>query len=85
MAITTKIIRIGNSKGIRIPKSVLEQTGMSDRVTLRVERGKLIVKAAENSRQGWTAAFKKGVKSAGQEMLIPDEVQNQWDEEEWEW
>ncbi len=85
MSITTRIIRIGNSKGIRIPKPLLEQMDANDRVTLRVKNGQLIVKPVENVRQRRAAAFKQGAESAQEEMLIPEKLQNHWDEEGWEW
>lgn len=85
MPITTRIIRIGNSKGIRIPKPILEQMDANDRVTLRVENGQLIVEPVENVRQGWAVAFEQAAEGAHEEMLIPQTLQNQWDEEEWEW
>jgi len=53
----TRIIRIGNSRGIRIPRAVLEQCGFEDEAVLEVERGRLIVRPAPHPREGWDRAF----------------------------
>ena len=55
----TKIVRIGNSRGVRIPKTLIEQCGLEDTVELDVEHGRLVIRAAEKSRQGWDEAFRR--------------------------
>lgn len=56
-----KIIRIGNSRGVRLPKSMLEQAGLTDRVILTVEGGRIVVEPAEaHPRKGWAKAFRDG-------------------------
>ena len=52
-----RIIRIGNSQGIRIPKPLLEQSGLGEEVELEVQHHQIIIRAAERPRQGWEAAF----------------------------
>ena len=49
----TKIIRIGNSRGVRIPKPLLEEAGLEDVVTLRVVDGAIVIAAEKESRAGW--------------------------------
>ena len=49
----TKIIRIGNSKGIRLPKPLLEQVGLVSEVDLEVRDGALVISPAEPLRAGW--------------------------------
>jgi len=51
------IIRIGNSKGLRIPKAILEQCGMKKTVDLRVEDHTLLITPSEELREGWDKAF----------------------------
>ena len=85
MALQTKIIRIGNSQGIRIPKALLEQMKARGQVTLRVENGELIVSPIEDPRQGWEKAFANMAASGEDRLLIPDNIGTEWDEEEWEW
>ena len=85
MTLQTKIIRIGNSQGIRIPKALLEQMKARDQVSLRVEDGELIVGPVDNPRQGWEKAFARMAAAGEDRLLIPDNIGNDWDEEEWEW
>jgi antitoxin MazE len=58
MAIKARIIRIGNSRGVRIPKHVLDETGLSDEVELAVEGGQIVIRAAGGPRAGWAEQFK---------------------------
>ncbi len=53
------VIRIGNSKGLRLAKSVLERYQIKNRVELILEEDQIIIKAAPNSRAGWAEALRK--------------------------
>ncbi len=78
----TKITKIGNSQGIIIPKSIIEQCNLKDRVKLEIKDNGLLV-SPQNPRQGWEEA----IITAGvdDEILIEDSLENSWDEEEWTW
>lgn len=78
-----KIVKIGNSKGIRIPMPFLLQSGIEEEVELIVGEGQLIILPVENSRKGWKEAFSNQV--VGERDLQLDEVSNLWDEEGWRW
>ena len=65
----TRIVRIGNSQGIRIPKPLLEQTGLHGEVEIRVERDALIIRATRSPRAGWAAAFRE-MSSRGDDALL---------------
>ncbi|MCJ8346165.1 AbrB/MazE/SpoVT family DNA-binding domain-containing protein [bacterium] len=81
----SKIIQIGNSKGLRIPKSVIEQCELFDQVELIVDGTNLIVKAIEDApqpRKDWTAAFKLMHENSEDDLLIPDSFS---DDEDFEW
>jgi antitoxin MazE len=82
----THIVRIGNSRGIRIPKALLEQTGLSGEVEIRAQNGSLVIKPARKPRAGWAAAFEK-MAEHGDDALLDQVVPSltRWDEEEWEW
>ena len=80
----TNIIRIGNSQGIRLPKTVLQQCGLKDEVELEIESDQIIIKSVKNPRQGWAEAFQKMSKKQD-DTLIDVEVQNEWDKKEWVW
>ena len=82
-----KIIKIGNSRGIRLPKAILHQLGIHDEVDLEVERDRIVIKPIRRIRNGWSEAFRKmSVKT--DDRLLDEEAtlfQSSWDEEEWTW
>ena len=82
----TSIVRIGNSKGIRLPKSVLDQCHLKDTVELEVEADELIIKPAYSPRSGWAEAFSSMAKHGDDKMFDEDTaVSTEWDQSEWRW
>ena len=75
------IIKIGNSKGIRLKKSILERYNIRDKVELILERGRIILKPVSQPRQGWADEFKKMHNSHEDHLLMPDIFQEEIDEE----
>lgn len=81
-----RIVRIGNSQGIRIPNPLLEQSGLRGEVELEVRANQIIIRAAEPSRAGWDAAFQAMAKAGDDALLDPEAAGSPpWDEKEWEW
>jgi antitoxin MazE len=82
----TRIVRIGNSQGIRIPKPLLEQTGLSGEVEITVQDNSLIIQRIRQPRAGWAAAFKQMAERCDDALLddAPPSL-TRWDEDEWEW
>lgn len=82
----TNIIRIGNSKGIRLPKAVLEQCRLEDTVEMDVEDDRLVIRPAHAVRAGWDQTF-AGMAEQGDDALIDEDALpgTQWDETEWRW
>jgi antitoxin MazE len=82
----TRIVRIGNSQGIRIPKLLLEQTGLKGEVEITIRDNALIVQAAKRPRAGWSSAF-AAMAAQGDDALVDGNQfpSTSWDEEEWEW
>ena len=80
-----ELVRIGNSRGIRIPKPLIEQCGLGDVVDLRAERGRLIVSPQHRPRQGWAEAFRAAGSVANDELLIENMPRNEFDSQEWRW
>jgi antitoxin MazE len=81
-----RIVKIGNSQGIRIPKPLLEQTGITDDVELEVDQNQIIIRPISNPRAGWDESFKAMAKM-GDDAII-DEAENishSWDDSEWQW
>ena len=81
-----RIVRIGNSQGIRIPKPLLEQISLRGEVEITVRDNSLIIQPATKPRAGWTAAFQEMAKH-GDDALLDGDVPSltTWDEDEWEW
>lgn len=83
----TKVVKIGNSRGIRIPKSIIEQSGIKNEVELEVKNDKIIIKALSEKRKNWSLAFKKMSKNNDDLLLDENTLTNQssWDNKEWTW
>ena len=79
----TNIVTIGNSRGVRIPKILLEQSKLSGEVELEVRGESIVILPSKKTRENWEEAF---LKAAGEdEEIVGGDVQNRFDEEEWEW
>lgn len=85
-ATRSRIVKIGNSQGVRIPKPLLEQAGLHGEVDLEAQDGKLVIRNVMHPRDGWAEQFK--VMGHREDERLPD-----WDgigaahfdENEWEW
>jgi len=80
----TRLVPIGNSRGVRIPKPLLTQLHLEDEVTLEVQDGALIVRPAAQHRAGWEAAAAH-LAARGADVLLDPETPTVWDDAEWEW
>ena len=79
-----RIVKIGNSRGVRIPKPMLEQSGIEDEVTLEVEDGQIVIRAIRHPREGWDAAFAEMARRGDDKLLDDAPSTSTRDEEEWE-
>lgn len=82
----SRIVRIGNSQGVRIPKSLLDQSGLRGEVELEVKDGQIIIRFPELPRKGWEEAF-RSMAAAEDDILLNSDplVVSDWDHEEWKW
>ncbi len=81
------LIKIGNSRGLRIPKPVLAACGFENQVEMEVKDRTLIIRSEQKPRSGWNEAF-RSMRQHGEDALIDPEAisqSSQWDENEWEW
>ena len=76
------IIKIGNSKGIRISKTILEKYNIRDTVDLILEKGQIIIRPLSRPRKGWDKAFKQ-MNQNGDDRLLFDDVFEDENLEEW--
>jgi antitoxin MazE len=79
-----ELVRIGNSRGIRIPKPLIEQCRLGETVELRVENDCLVIAPQRRSRQGWEDAFSAAAPPANDALLL-DIGPNDFDKKEWKW
>jgi antitoxin MazE len=86
MVLKTNIIRIGNSKGVRIPKLVLEACKLKGAVNLEVKNGSLIISPLKRPRQGWAEAFRRMAAAGDDKLLDAGSLPaTEFDKNEWEW
>jgi antitoxin MazE len=76
------VIQIGNSKGIRLSKTILERYNIKDSVDLVLDKGQIIIKPVSNPRKGWEKAFKT-MHSNNDDQLLFDDVFDDENLEEW--
>jgi len=78
------VIQIGNSRGIRLPKRILNELNIKDEVELIINKDKLIIKGVEKKpRQGWNDAFTKMSNDKADKLLLPENIDNETFE--WDW
>ena len=80
-----ELVRIGNSRGIRIPKPLIEQCGFGDTVELYVEQDRLVIAPARPPRKGWSEVFAAADASTRDPLPLEDMPPNEFDTEEWNW
>ena len=83
LTVRASLTRIGNSRGVRIPKPLIAQCGLGDEVELRVTAEGLVIAPHRPMRFGWKNAFAQDRPSEG--LLLKDQPPNKFDREEWEW
>jgi antitoxin MazE len=79
-----RIVQIGNSRGIRLPKTLLEEARLADEVELQAEPGRIIIRAAKPPRAGWAAAART-MRERGDDKLLDTPTSTRFDEETWKW
>lgn len=84
MAMKTKLIRIGNSRGVRIPKPLIEEAGLEDEVQLSVVESGLMIKGASAPRAGWDKAAQE-LRERGEDGLLDEPTLSDFDDSEWVW
>ena len=68
----TPIIRIGNSKGLRLSKTILEKYKIKEKVELILEEGQIVLRPIESPRKDWEDKFKEMAENADDELLMND-------------
>ena len=80
----TNLIAIGNSRGIRIPKPLIEQCGLADEVELDVRDKSIVIHSPRKPREGWDKAFAQMARLKDDTLQDRDVKPSRWDSEDWE-
>jgi antitoxin MazE len=88
MAVRQRIVKIGNSRGVRLPARILSETGLSegDEVEVQAEHDRIVIRAARQPRAGW-AEQAAALAASGDDQLLDGDTMatSSWDHSEWEW
>ncbi len=86
MGVKARIVKIGTSRVVRLPKVILEQSGIGEDVELAAEPNCIVIPSAEFPRKGWEDQFEEMARS-GDDRLLDENTGHatQWDEQEWKW
>jgi antitoxin MazE len=79
-----RIVRIGNSRGVRLPKALIDQANLPEEVELHAVPGRITVKAVRRPRDGWADAARR-MSARGEDQLLDAPSPTEFDEKEWEW
>ena len=82
-SVKARIVSIGNSQGVRIPKPLLEHAGLAGEVELHAESGRIVIAAVRRPRAGWAEAAAQ-LHERGEDGLL-ETPPPAFDNEEWEW
>jgi antitoxin MazE len=79
-----RIVRVGNSRGVRLPKILLDEAGLSDEVEIYAEPGRIVIESVARPRAGWSEAARR-MAERGDDALLDPPTPTQFDAEEWAW
>ena len=80
------LVPIGNSRGVRIPKPLIEQCGLADEVDMDMQDGAILIRASRlRPRSGWAPAFARMAQEGDDKLASGRFPSTQWDVDEWEW
>ncbi|MBL8107124.1 MAG: AbrB/MazE/SpoVT family DNA-binding domain-containing protein [Anaerolineales bacterium] len=83
-SIRTQVVKIGNSRGVRIPKPFIDQTRLGNEVEIAVQRGTIVIRSISRPRNGWAEQF-RAMAEQGDDQLLDKPTQTKWDRSEWVW
>jgi antitoxin MazE len=80
----SRLIAVGNSRGVRLPKPLIEQAGLSDEVELEVRGNTIVIAPSRRPRAGWAEAARDLRTSEGA-RLLDESTPTRFDEAQWRW
>jgi len=79
-----RIVRIGNSRGVRLPKPLIAEAGLSEEVEIRARNGAIVISPAARPRAGWGEAARR-MRERDEDRLLDPPIGTRFDDEEWKW
>jgi antitoxin MazE len=79
-----RLIKIGNSRGVRLPKPLIEEAGLIDEVELVLGDGSVIIAPAKRPRAGWAEAA-QALRARNGDRLLDPPAPTRFDDEDWKW
>jgi len=79
-----QIVRIGNSRGIRLPKVLIEEAQLDNEVELQAEPGRIVIRKTTQPRAGWAAAARQ-MREKDEDRLLDKPTTTRFDRKEWTW
>ncbi|MEI8053877.1 MAG: AbrB/MazE/SpoVT family DNA-binding domain-containing protein [Bacteroidota bacterium] len=80
-----KLINIGNSKGLRLSKALIQQYNITEDIQLELKEDGILLKPLAKPRSSWSEQFEKAVKPIEKQEKKWMEARNRFDKEEWTW
>ena len=82
--VRTQLVKIGNSRGIRIPKTLIDQVKLGNEVEIVVQRGHLVIRPVSRPRSGWDEQF-RAMAEHSDDQLLDKPVATKWERSDWVW
>jgi antitoxin MazE len=82
--VKARLIRIGNSRGVRLPKPVIEEAGLQEEVDVRVQEGAVVITSPVRARVGWARAAQT-LRARNEDRMLDRPSATRFDEKEWRW
>jgi len=79
-----RLVRIGNSRGVRLPKPLIEEARLKEEVQLRVRDGAVIITSPKRPRAGWAEAARQA-RARDEDRLLDEPIPTEFDKKEWRW
>ena len=78
------IVRIGNSRGVRLPKTLLQEAQLEGEVELQAEPGRILISKPSQPRAGWADAARR-MREQDEDSLIDQPIPTRFDTDDWKW
>jgi antitoxin MazE len=81
-----RLVKMGSSRGIRLPRVFLDEAELDEEVELEVLDGQVVIRLVPRPRRGWEKQF-DGMTARGDDRLLDSKAFSltSWDEEKWVW